>query len=64
VCHCLTLASTDQVLETEATAVTHLRLDGPLPVLESGGEKFAIPEVGGLVESWGTVLEMLLQLWV
>jgi hypothetical protein len=63
-CHCLTLAAGDQLLEADATAVTRLRLNGPCPMLRSGTETLATGATDGPVETWEAVLEILLQLWV
>jgi hypothetical protein len=63
-CHCLTLATTDQRLDVEGTVVTRLRLDGPLPALAVNDEALQYPEAEVPMTGWATALENLLPLWV
>jgi hypothetical protein len=63
-CQCLAIAVTDQPMEVEATVVTRLRLDGPVPTLANSRGPLEFELTEDLVECWGAGLETLLQVWV
>jgi hypothetical protein len=63
-CHCLLVSTEKQSFEAEDTVTSQLWIDGSTPRLETIGELPAEVESEGLLESWGAVLERLLQVWV
>jgi hypothetical protein len=63
-CHCLSLATSDQSFQADATAVAALRLDGIVPTLRAREGPLTVPQADRPVEGWGAVLQRLLQLWV
>jgi hypothetical protein len=63
-CHCLTISTTDQRVQTDATFTERLRLDGPRPALGVGDEALQYPEADDAMASWSATLERLLQIAV
>jgi hypothetical protein len=59
-CHCLTVAATDRPLEAEATVVTRLRLDGPVPAIGVDDEAPQCPEADSPSAGWAAALESVL----
>jgi hypothetical protein len=63
-CHCLTLATKDQVFEVEETRLARLVLAGPVPGLALDDDVLQIPEADDGLGAWTLVLERLLQYWL
>ncbi len=63
-CHSLTVSTSDRPMQADDTLVTRLQIDGPRPALGSTDEAVRSVEGGDPLDSWGTALQELLQLWV
>src|SRR5262249_10213047 len=63
-CHCLLVSTEKHSFQAEDTVASQLHIDGATPRVEVSGELPEEIETDGLLESWGSVLERLLQLWV
>ncbi|MFN4257945.1 MAG: hypothetical protein ACK4RK_01505 [Gemmataceae bacterium] len=63
-CHCLTLAASDQPLAVEHALVSRLHLDGPVPFLITPTPFPIHGESDDPVREWGRVLETLVQVWL
>jgi hypothetical protein len=63
-CHCLSVADSDQPVEAEAVACGRLVLDGRWPALAEGTEVPVRPEVEEALDGWTLALENLLRLWI
>jgi hypothetical protein len=63
-CHCLLLDVAPRQIEATDTVVTRLQIDGPRPALGDALGEPAVPDCDTPLESWGMVLQGLLQRWL
>jgi hypothetical protein len=64
VCHCLTVAADEQPFHAEGICLTHLRLQGAVPVMWSLKKSQATPAGDDHLDSWCVVLQSLLADWL
>jgi hypothetical protein len=64
VCHCLLIATTDQLLKVDGTVVTRLRLDRPLPAFGINDEALPYADADEPITGWASALERVLGSWL
>ena len=63
-CHALTISVDPTPFEAEATLVSSLVMDGPIPVLELGGDRPEGLDEGEPIEAWVGVFARWLEFWI
>jgi hypothetical protein len=63
-CHCLAVSAAGEKFRADGTAVTRLRVDGPLPAVAEGDGPLQQPEADEPVGGWAAALQSLLEGWV
>lgn len=62
--HCLLISTERQTFHAADTVVSQLEISGPIPILETSGEKPEPAEIAEPLDAWSAALERLLQTWV
>jgi hypothetical protein len=63
-CHALLIDVRPRPLHADDTVIDHLQIDGPHPALVDADEGRVVPDGDDPLESWGAVLQEILQRWI